>query len=38
MQDKKRESVALQPVRISVVDQLHAALRMAIIGSVAQIA
>ena len=33
MQDKKRESVALQPVRISVVDQLHAALRMAIIGN-----
>lgn len=33
MPDKKRESVALQPVRISVVDQLHAALRMAIIGN-----
>lgn len=33
MPDQKRESVALQPVRISVVDQLHAALRMAIIGN-----
>lgn len=33
MSDRKREIVTLQPVRISVVDQLHAALRMAIIGN-----
>ena len=33
MPDRSRETVTLQPVRISVVDQLYAALRMAIIGN-----